>query len=150
MLPPPPTYHRSLVLARLFVVWYGSIQKTTCVQCTPCSLIYVLETVRTEEGPAEISSDYDENVVDILGEDKNVNPETSNRDSYQNLEKMRQSTARSGFSIIIIIYKPTSDDQDRCRGIGLAGPWWRTLPTWQRQAWMTGCAARAIFRSDRR
>jgi len=75
----------------------------------------MLETVCTEEGPAEISSDYDENVVGILGEDKNVNPETPNRDSYQNLEKMRQSTAHSGLPIVIIICKPTR----------LVGPWWR-------------------------
>jgi len=77
---PLQTHHHSLVLARPFVVWYGSIQETTYVQCIPCSLIYVLETVCTEESPAEISSDHDENVVDILGEDKNVNPETPNRD----------------------------------------------------------------------
>jgi len=103
------------VLARLFVIWHGSIQETTCVQCTPRSLVYVLETVCTDEGPTEIPSDYDENVVDILGKDKDVNPETLNRDSYQNLEKMRQSTTRSGLPIVIIICKPTSDDQTGVR-----------------------------------
>lgn len=77
------------MLARLFVFWYGSIQEPTCVQCIPRSLIYVLETICTEEGPTEISSDYNKNVVDVLGEDKDSNPETPHKMSYQNLEKMR-------------------------------------------------------------
>ena len=105
-------HHRSPVLARLLAVRYGSIQESTYVQCIPRSLVYVLETVCTEEGPTEISSDYNENVVDVLGEDKDDNPEVPYRMSYQNLEKMRQSTACSGLSVVIIICKPTSNDQD--------------------------------------
>jgi len=67
--------HRSPVLARLFAIWYRSIQEPTRVQCVSRGLIYVLETVCTEEGAAEISGDYDENVVDVLEEDKGVIPE---------------------------------------------------------------------------
>ena len=105
-------HHRSPVLARLLVVRYGSIQESTYIQCIPRSLVYVLETVWTEEGPTEISSDYDENVVNVLGEDKDDDAETPYRMSYQNLEKMRQSTACSSLSVVIVICKPTNDDQN--------------------------------------
>lgn len=88
-----PRHHFSFVLARPFAVWYGSIQEPTCVQCIPRSLVYVLETVCTEERATEISSDHDEHIVDVLGENKNANPETSYGMSYQNLEKMSQSAA---------------------------------------------------------
>jgi hypothetical protein len=111
------------VLARPFVVWYGSIQEPTCVQRIPRSLIYVFETVCTEEGPAEVSSDYDENVVDVLGEDNDVNSETQHWMSYQNLEKMRQSTSCSGLPIVIVICKTTSGDQDGGQMVKLVGPW---------------------------
>jgi len=102
-------HHRSLALARPFVIWYGSIQEPTCVQYVPRSLVYVLETVCTEEGATEISSDYDEDVVDVLGEDKDVNLEISYRMSYQNLEKMSQSTTCGGLPIVIIICQPMND-----------------------------------------
>ena len=48
----------------------------------------MLETVCTEEGATKIPSDYDENIVDILGEDKDANLEISYKISYQNLKKM--------------------------------------------------------------
>jgi len=66
----------SLVLARLLVVGYGSIQEHTRVQCIPSSLVDVLEAVRAEEGSTEISSDYDEDVVDVLEDDEFVDPGT--------------------------------------------------------------------------
>jgi hypothetical protein len=59
----------SLVFARLLVVWNGSIQEPACVQRIPGGLVYVLETVWTKEGAAEIPGDYDEDVVDVLRDD---------------------------------------------------------------------------------
>ena len=56
------------MFARLLVVWDGSIQEATCVQRIPCGLVYVFETVWTKEGATEISSDHDEDVVDVLGD----------------------------------------------------------------------------------
>ena len=95
---------RSLALTRLFVIRDRSVQEPACVQRIPRSLIYVLEAICTEEGATEISSDYDEDVINFLGEDKYVNPKTLYRVSYQNLEKMSQPTACGGLPIIVIIY----------------------------------------------
>jgi len=98
------------VLARFLGFWYGGIQEPTCIQYIPRSLVYVLETVCAEKGATEVSSDYDEDVVDVLGEDKHANLGISYRTSYQNLEKMRQSTTCSGLPIIIIICQTTDGD----------------------------------------
>lgn len=95
------------MLAGLLIIEYGSIQESPCVQCIPRSLVDVLETVCTEKGATEMSSDHDEDVVDVLGGYKYVDLETSLGISYQNLEKVSQSTARSGLSVIVIIYQST-------------------------------------------
>lgn len=72
----------------------------------------MLETVCAEEGTAEVSGDYDEYVVDILGEDQNPNIGTSCEILYQDLEKVRQSTACGGLPIIIVVYESRIEDQD--------------------------------------
>ena len=95
------------MLAGLLIIEYGSIQESPCVQCIPRSLVDVLETVCTEKGATEMSSDHDEDVVNVLGGYKYVDLETSLVISYQNLEKVSQSTARSCLSIIVIIYQST-------------------------------------------
>ena len=64
------------MLAGFLVVGYGSIQEQTRVQCIPSSLVDVPETIRAEEGPTEISSDNDEDVVDVLEDDEFVDPGT--------------------------------------------------------------------------
>ena len=64
------------MLARLFIIWYGGIQEPTCVRFVLHNSIYVLETVSTEKGTIEILSDDDENVVYVLGGDKDVIPES--------------------------------------------------------------------------
>ena len=95
------------MLAGLLIVEYWSIQESPCVQCIPRSLVDVLETVCTEKGATKMSSDHDEDVVNVLGGYKYVDLETSLVISYQNLEKVSQSTARSCLSIIVIIYQST-------------------------------------------
>ena len=102
------------MLARLFAIRYRNIQESTRIQCVSRSLIYVLETVCTEVSAAEISGDYDENVIDVLGEDKDAIPEISYRMSYQNLEKMSQPTTCGCLPIVIVICEPTNDRQDGC------------------------------------
>ena len=64
------------MLARLLVVGYGGIQEHTRVQRIPSSLVDVPEAIRAEEGPTEISSDNDEDVVDVLEDDEFVDPGT--------------------------------------------------------------------------
>jgi hypothetical protein len=74
----------------------------------------VLETVCTEEGTTKVSGDYDEYIVDILGEDKNAIFGISCEVLYQNLEKVRQSTACGGLPVVIVVCEPRSEDQDEC------------------------------------
>jgi len=64
------------VLARFLAVGYGSIQEHTRVKCIPSSLVDVLEAVRAEEGSTEIPSDHDEDVVEVLEDDKFVDSVT--------------------------------------------------------------------------
>ena len=65
------------MLAGLLVVGHGSVQEPAYFQCIPRSLVDVLKTIRAEVDATVIPSDYDEDVVDVLGGDECVDPETS-------------------------------------------------------------------------
>lgn len=74
----------------------------------------MLETVCAEESTAEVSGDHDEHIVYILEENKNPNLGTSCEMLYQNLEKVRQSTACGSLPIVVVVYEPRSEDRDEC------------------------------------
>lgn len=69
----------------------------------------MLKPICAKKSAAKISCDHNEDVVDFLGEDKEVDLETSGT-SYQDLQKMSQSTARSGLPVVIVIYQTTHND----------------------------------------
>src|SRR5438105_1991374 len=99
---------QQLCLSPSFGIWllFFLIQKAAQFQCIAGCLINMLESIRPKMDTAKVPCHYHQNLVELLGV-KALSPcmpcVTMKGLTNQDLQKMCESAARSGLSIIVVI-----------------------------------------------